>query len=36
VSEREADAIMTLPVHQYLSMEQIDYAAEQIKRFYAA
>lgn len=34
VCERQAGEIITLPAHQYVSPEQIDYMAQQIRLFY--
>lgn len=33
-TERQAQEIVSLPIHQYLSLEQIEFVAEQIGRFY--
>lgn len=35
VCERQAEEIITLPAHQYLTKEQIEYMIESIHRFYA-
>lgn len=35
VSERQAGEIMTIPAHQYITTEQIDYIVDQIATFYA-
>lgn len=34
VSESQAKKIITLPIHQYLNIKQLDYMADKIKRFY--
>lgn len=36
VCERQAGEIMTLPAHQYISEEQIDYMIEAVHAFYAS
>lgn len=36
VAERTSETVVTLPAHQHLSDEQIDYAIEQVRAFYAA
>ena len=33
-TERQADMVMTIPAHQYITSEQIDYTIEHIRRFY--
>jgi dTDP-3-amino-2,3,6-trideoxy-4-keto-D-glucose/dTDP-3-amino-3,4,6-trideoxy-alpha-D-glucose/dTDP-2,6-dideoxy-D-kanosamine transaminase len=33
-TERQADMIMTIPAHQYITSEQIEYTVEHINRFY--
>lgn len=33
VTERQADRILSLPIHQFLSLEDQEYVAEEIKRF---
>jgi dTDP-4-amino-4,6-dideoxygalactose transaminase len=35
VAERQADEIITLPAHQHITLEQIDYTADTIRSFYA-
>ncbi len=35
VSERDAQCIITLPAHQHLTGEEIDYAISQVRAFYA-
>ncbi len=35
VCERQADAILTLPAHQFVTIDQIDYMSEVIHEFYA-
>jgi len=35
-AERQADRILTLPVHQYLSSDDIEYVAETVNGFYGA
>jgi dTDP-4-amino-4,6-dideoxygalactose transaminase len=34
IAEAQADLMLTLPCHQYLKDEEVDYTIEQIKRFY--
>lgn len=34
VSERDAQCIITLPVHQHLTQDEVDYTIEQVWRFY--
>ncbi len=34
VAERQANAVLSLPVHQHLNHEQIDYTIECVRRFY--
>lgn len=34
VCERQADEIVTLPAHQYITDDQIDYMLEVIHKFY--
>ena len=34
VAEEQAEKILSLPIHQYLTEEQINYVAEKIKEFY--
>ena len=36
VTERQADRILSLPIHQFLGDEDQDYVAEKIRAFYAA
>jgi dTDP-4-amino-4,6-dideoxygalactose transaminase len=36
VTERQADRILSLPIHQFLSDEDQDYVAERIRAFYGA
>lgn len=36
VAETQAESIITLPVHQYLRNEEIDYIIGSIKEFYSA
>jgi len=33
-TEKQAERILSLPIHQFLTSEQIEYVAESIKRFY--
>jgi dTDP-4-amino-4,6-dideoxygalactose transaminase len=35
VSERQAEEIMTIPAHQYITPMQIDYVIDETRRFYA-
>jgi dTDP-4-amino-4,6-dideoxygalactose transaminase len=35
VTERQAQRILTLPIHQFLSIEDIDYVADTVNGFYA-
>jgi dTDP-4-amino-4,6-dideoxygalactose transaminase len=35
VAEAQAKSIITLPVHQHLKQEQIDYMIEMIRTFYS-
>ncbi|MBI4179208.1 DegT/DnrJ/EryC1/StrS family aminotransferase [bacterium] len=35
VSERQAGAILSLPIHQYLEEDEIRYVADQIRQFYS-
>jgi dTDP-3-amino-2,3,6-trideoxy-4-keto-D-glucose/dTDP-3-amino-3,4,6-trideoxy-alpha-D-glucose/dTDP-2,6-dideoxy-D-kanosamine transaminase len=35
VAERQADHLITLPAHQFITAEQIDYMLETIREFYA-
>ena len=34
VSEKQADEILTIPSHQYISTEQIEYTIKAIRSFY--
>jgi dTDP-4-amino-4,6-dideoxygalactose transaminase len=34
VSEQDARCIITLPAHQHLTMEEVDYTIEQVRSFY--
>ena len=34
VAEEDSRTVITLPAHQHLSREQIDYTVEQVRRFY--
>jgi aminotransferase EvaB len=34
VCEKQAEEILSLPIHQYLGKEQLDYVIDRIKRFY--
>jgi len=36
VAERQADRVLALPIHQYLTPDQVGYVAETINGFYAA
>jgi dTDP-4-amino-4,6-dideoxygalactose transaminase len=36
VAERQADRVLALPHHQYLSADQIGFVAEEVNRFYGA
>jgi len=36
VTERQADRILTLPIHQFLSNDDIEYVAEMVNGFYGA
>jgi dTDP-4-amino-4,6-dideoxygalactose transaminase len=33
-SEKQADEILTLPAHQFINEEQIEYTLEQVHKFY--
>jgi dTDP-4-amino-4,6-dideoxygalactose transaminase len=34
ISEEDSRAIVTLPAHQHLNLEEIDYTIDQVKSFY--